>query len=169
MERKIRPAKPSDAEQILDHTKICGGETDNMSYGEEGFNITIEEEEKILEKIGKSQKQALFVAEVDGQIVGTGTYTGSNNKRMAHRGSIGLCVQKLYWSQGIGSALIEALIGFGKNTGQAKIISLGVRSDNHAAIHLYEKYGFKKIGTFEGYYEIEGKLIDVDYMNLKLF
>ncbi len=46
---------------------------------------------------------------------------------------------------------MEALIDFGKNTGQAKILSLGVRSDNQAAIHLYEKYGFKKIGTFEGY------------------
>lgn len=168
MQIKIRPAQPSDAEQILNHTKICGGETDNMSYGAEGFNITVEEEEKILERIEKSHKQAIFVAEADGQIVGTGTYTGSHNKRMAHRGSIGLCVQKLYWGQGIGSSLMEALIDFGKNTAKAKIISLGVRSDNQAAIHLYEKYGFKKIGTFEGYYEIEGKLIDVDYMNLKL-
>lgn len=168
MEFKIREAVPSDAEQILLHTKICGGETDNMSYGEEGFRYTVEQEKIILENVFKSKRQLFLVAEVDGKIVGTANYTTSNMKRLAHRGSIGLCVQRKYWNQGIATSFMEHLIQFAKEEAKAKIISLGVRSDNESAIHLYEKFGFQKIGTFEGYYEIDDELIDVDYMNLKL-
>lgn len=53
MNFKIRRALPSDAEQILEHTRICGGETDNMSLGSEGFRITIADEAKFLEKLKK--------------------------------------------------------------------------------------------------------------------
>lgn len=167
MEFKIREAQPSDAEQILLNAKICGGETDNLSYGEEGFSFTLEQEKLFLENLLKSHNQILLVAEVDDKIVGTASYTTSIVKRLAHRGCIGLCVQREYWNQGIATSFMKHLIKFGKEA-KAKIISLGVRSDNEAAIHLYKKFGFEKIGTFEGYYEINNELIDVDYMNLKL-
>lgn len=165
---RIREALPSDAEQILLNAKICGGETDNLSYGKEGFSYTLEQEETFLKNLLKSHNQILFVAEVDNKIVGTASYTTSNVNRLAHRGSIGLCVQKKFWNQGIATSFMEHLIKFGKEEAEAKIISLGVRSDNQVAIHLYKKFGFEKIGTFEGYYEIDNELIDVDYMNLKL-
>ena len=87
-----------------------------------------------------SQNQILFVAEVDSKIVGTASCATSNIKRLSHRGSIGLCVQKKFWNQGIATSFMEHLI----------------------------KFGFEKIGTFEGDYEIDNELIDVDYMNLKL-
>ena len=168
MEFEIREALPSDAEQILLNAKKCGGETDNLSYGKEGFSYTLEQEEEFLKNLLKSQNQILFVAEVDSKIVGTASYTTSNIKRLSHRGSIGLCVQKKFWNQGIATSFMEHLIKFGKEEAEAKIISLGVRSDNQVAIHLYKKFGFEKIGTFEGYYEIDNELIDVDSMNLKL-
>ena len=41
MDFEIREALPSDAEQILLNAKICGGETDNLSYGKEGFSYTL--------------------------------------------------------------------------------------------------------------------------------
>ena len=164
----IREALPRDAEEILLHSKICGGETDNLSYGEEGFRFTIVEEVKFLENLLKSHNQILLVADVKGNIVGTASYTTSNIKRLSHRGSIGLCIQKEFWNQGIGTLLMESLIKFAKEEAKSKIVSLAVRSDNSRAIHLYKKFGFKKVGTFEGYYEIDGKLIDIDYMNLKL-
>ena len=168
MDFEIREALPSDAEQILLNAKICGGETDNLSYGKEGFSYTLEQEEEFLKNLLKSQNQILFVAEVDSKIVGIASYTTSNIKRLSHRGSIGLCVQKKFWNQGMATSFMEHLIKFGKEEAEAKIISLGVRSDNQVAIHLYKKFGFEKIGTFEGYYEIDNELIDVDYMNLKL-
>lgn len=168
MDFTIREALPSDAKEIIEHTKICGSETDNMSYGPEGIQISVKEEEKFLEGVLNNSKQIMLVAEINGVIVGTANYTTSNVSRLDHRGSIGLCVQRKYWNMGIATSFMEHLIKFGKEESKSKNISLAVRSDNHVAIQLYEKFGFKKIGTFEGYYEIDNKLIDVDYMILKL-
>ena len=168
MKINIRESLSSDAEQILEHLKICGSETDNTSYGEEGLPITIEEEERILQELLNSDDEIMLVAEENGMIVGTANYSSSKNRRMSHRGSIGLCVQRKFWNQGIATNLIETLIRFAKEKAKSKIISLEVRSDNKAAIHLYKKFGFEKIGTFEGYFEIDGDLIDFDYMYLKI-
>lgn len=94
MDFKIREALTSDAEQILLNAKICGGETDNLCYGKEGFSYSLEQEKLFLENLLKSQNQILFVAELDSNIVGTASYTTSNVKRLAHRGSIGLSNDK---------------------------------------------------------------------------
>lgn len=168
MEIKIREALPSDAGQILEHIKICGGETDNLSYGSEGLKLSIEEEKKFLENLLKSKNQIMLVAETNGSIVGTANYSTSNIKRMSHRGTIGVCVQKKFWKRGIATSFMKQLIKFGREEAKGEIISLKVRSDNDSAIHLYKKFGFKKIGTFEGYYRIGDELIDVLFMNLKL-
>ncbi|WP_406035268.1 GNAT family N-acetyltransferase [Treponema saccharophilum] len=39
-----------------------------------------------------------------------------------------------------------------------------MRSDNIAAIKLYEKFGFEKIGRFRGFFKINGEFIDFDIM-----
>lgn len=57
------------------------------------------------------------------------------------------------------------LIALAKQSG-LKILSLEVRSDNKSAIHLYENLGFQKIGTFKGFMEVDGLLIDFDIMEL---
>ena len=48
---------------------------------------------------------------------------------------------------GIGSKLLEKMIEC-----VDKDITLEVRKDNFPAIHLYEKYNFKRIGIRKGYY-----------------
>lgn len=168
MKINIREALPSDAGQILEHIKICGSETDNLSYGEEGLSITIEEEKRILQELLNCDNEIMLVAEINGMIVGTANYSTLKNGRMSHRGNIGLCVQRKFWNQGIATNFIDTLIVFAKDKAKSKIISLEVRSDNKTAIHLYKKFGFEKIGTFEGYFEIDGDLIDFDYMYLKI-
>lgn len=168
MKINIRETLPSDARQILEHIKICGSETDNLSYGEEGLPITIEEEKRILQELLNCDNEIMLVAEVNGMIVGTANYSTLKNRRMSHRGNIGLCVQRKFWNQGIATNFIDTLIVFAKDKAKSKIISLEVRSDNKTAIHLYKKFGFEKIGTFEGYFEIDGDLIDFDYMYLKI-
>ena len=79
-----------------------------------------------------------------------------------------MSVRKAYWNRGVGTQLMEKILEFAKESAGADIVSLEVRSDNAAAIHLYEKFGFEKIGTFRGYFKIDGELIDFDIMERML-
>ena len=63
---------------------------------------------------------------------------------------------------------MEQLIDFSKNTAGTEIISLEVRSDNKRAIALYKRFGFKKVGTFNGFMKIDGTNISCDIMQLKI-
>ena len=42
------------------------------------------------------------------------------------------------------------------------------KKHNARAIHLYEKYGFRKLCTFPHFFKINGEYIDFDLMNLEL-
>ena len=164
----IEKAKTTDAEAILNFTKICGSETDNLSFGESGIPISVEQEASYIGSIENSDTDIFFVARDGKEIVGTGNYTSFPKKRMAHRGEFGISVRKSYWNQGVGSMLMEHILDFAKNVAKSEIVSLEVRSDNEAAIHLYRKFGFEKIGTFKGYFKIGEELIDFDIMELFL-
>ena len=164
----IEKAKAQDAEAILEFTKICGSETDNLSFGENGIPVSADEEASYLASVENSDKDIFLVARDGNEIVGTCSYSAFPKKRMAHRGEFGISVRKSYWNQGVGTMLMEHILDFAKNTAKSQIVSLEVRSDNEAAIHLYRKFGFEKIGTFRGFFKIEDELIDCDIMELFL-
>ena len=86
----------------------------------------------------------MFLAKCDGKIVGCASLNRLP-RRMKHRGDFAISVAKEYWNKGIGSQLLSNIIAFAKGN-NFEIIDLQVLSDNKSAIHLYEKYGFKRIG-----------------------
>ena len=88
-------------------------------------------------------------------------------RRMSHRAEFGISVTKSEWGQGIGSALLQKIIDYAKEH-TIELINLEVRSDNIRAIHVYEKYGFRKIGTSPAYYKMDGTYYDFDLMVLDL-
>lgn len=167
-EIKIEKASREDAEAILDFLKICGAETDNLSFDGNGLPISVEQERAFIASLENSDKSVFFVARDGDEIVGTANYSVFPGKRMAHRGELGVTVRKSHWRRGIGTMLMERALDFAKNTAGSEIVSLEVRSDNAAAVRLYEKFGFEKIGTFIGYFKIDGKLVDFDIMELFL-
>ena len=63
--------------------------------------------------------------------------------------------------------LMKALIQYAKDNG-IEIINLDVRKDNEQAIRLYEKFGFRHIGTSPAYFKIEEEYIDFAGMYLDL-
>lgn len=54
--------------------------------------------------------------------------------------------------RGLSSALMEACLEKAKALAIERIV-LEVRVSNEAAIHLYEKYGFEKLGIRKGFYD----------------
>ena len=166
MEFTIEKATVQDAAAMIEYLKQIGAETDNLTFGSEGLSITLEAEEMYIKEIEESSSDVMFVAKVDGKIVGDASLNRLP-RRMNHRGDFGIAVVKEYWNQGIGSRLLEKILNFAKYN-EFKIIDLQVRSDNLSAIHLYEKYGFKKIGTHPAFFEIDNKYVSFDYMYLEL-
>lgn len=168
MEFYIAKATKDDAKEILELSKICGEETDYLSYGSEGLGFSLEQEEAYLEQINQSSKDVFYIAKIHNEIVGMASYSTFSKKRMSHRGEIGICIRKSAWHQGIGQAFMEKLLHFAKYQAQVQIISLEVCNENKRAISLYKNFGFKKVGTFEGFFKIDERLLDFDIMELKL-
>lgn len=168
MDLIIEKAKPSDAAEMLAYLKQIGGETDNLTFGSEGLPFTVEQEEDYIRSLEDSNSCVMFVARLDGKIVGDASFTSPTRERIRHRGELGISVVKSAWGLGIGSKLMEAVIDFARNTAQVEIIFLEVRSDNARAIRLYEKFGFEKTGVARGVLKINGQRIDCDLMSLYL-
>jgi ribosomal-protein-alanine N-acetyltransferase len=55
--------------------------------------------------------------------------------------------------RGIGSLLVSHLISYAKEQGVSKYF-LEVRESNLAAIHLYERFGFVKVGVSKNHYTL---------------
>lgn len=162
----IERARPEEAAELLDYLKIVGGETDNLSFGAEGVPLSLEEEQDYLRAQCGSTDNAQYFAKVDDEIIGTASLNRNHN-RMSHRGVFGISLKKAWWGCGAASALMEVILDFAKENGFEQL-NLEVRSNNTRAIHLYEKYGFRKLCTFPHFFKINGEYIDFDLMNLEL-
>ena len=162
----IKRAQAEDAAALLDYLKIVGGETENLSFGAEGVPLDLETEQVYLGKQCGSSDNVQYLAKVDGEIIGTASLN-RKPRRMSHRGEFGISLKKAWWGCGAASALMEAVLAFAKENGFEQL-NLEVRSDNIRAIRLYEKFGFRKLCTFPGFFKINGETIDFDLMNLEL-
>lgn len=89
----------------------------------------------------------------------TQAFTWSGDKRIC---------KKALWGNQIGTRFMEQLIEFAQKTAKTEILSLKVRSDNERAIALYKRFGFEKVGTFNGYMKINGIDVNCDIMRLCL-
>lgn len=162
----IREAATDDVEKIIEYTRIIGGETDNLTYGAEGMPLTVDKERSFLQNISEAEHSVFYCALKDSVLVGTANLSGMP-RRMSHRAELGISVLKAEWNNGVGTELLNHIIDYAKVHG-IEIINLEVRSDNSAAIHLYEKFGFKKTGTIPAFFKIGNTYIDFDIMSLDL-
>ena len=134
----IKEALPEDAEARIAYSKQVGSETDNLSFGKEGFPISLEEEQEEIRTFSKDPKSVCYFAWKNGNLVGSGELRA-----------------------------FPKLIDYaGEN--DVELINLEVRGDNSRAIHLYEKFGFKKVGTLPAYFKVGEEYIDLDSMVLDL-
>lgn len=162
----IERATATDAAVILEYLKQVGGETDNLTFGAEGLPFTREDEEDYITQIEQSCDDIMLVAKDNGIIVGNASLNRLP-RRMRHRGDFSVSVAKEYWNKGIGGQLLSKILEFAKEN-TFEVIDLQVRSDNLRAIHLYEKYGFQKIGAHPAFFKISEEEISFDYMCLRI-
>ena len=162
----IAKASANDAAALLAFLRQVGSETNNLTFGMEGLPFTVEAEEAYINQIENSSDEVMLIAKDNGKIVANASLSRMP-RRMQHRGDFSVAVLKDYWNQGLGTQLLREIIGFAKEH-HFSVIDLQVRSDNLSAIHVYEKYGFKKIGTHPAFFKINDINVSFDYMYLEL-
>jgi putative acetyltransferase len=114
-------------------------------------------------KLGASD--LMLVAERDGELVGlAGLHGVGTSPRRAHARTLGLWVAPHAHRQGVGGALMQALVDVADRWMGALRLELTVNSDNTAAIALYKRFGFELEGTHRGYALRDGALIDCHAM-----
>ena len=107
-----------------------------------------------------------LVAEVDGRVVGSAGLHVQPADRRRHVGWIGMGVHDDFQGQGVGTALMEALLDLAFNWLGLHRIELTVYADNAPAVHLYRKFGFEIEGTARAYALRHRELVDAHHMAL---
>jgi ribosomal-protein-alanine N-acetyltransferase len=91
-------------------------------------------------------------ARVDDKLVGYGGIARLGRKKPYEYEIHTIGVDAAYQGQGIGRQLLAALL----ETANGGTVFLEVRTDNEAAISLYESVGFVRVGTRRRYYRASG-------------
>jgi RimJ/RimL family protein N-acetyltransferase len=164
----IRSVEPEDAACMLQYMKIMLGETPFLLRTLEEFNYTPEEEAQVLAGRKNDPRSLMLVAETEGQIIASADVCSHGAKsRVLHRAELGISVRKDYWRQGIGSALMDRLISFAKQSGFEQI-ELTVESKNLRALRLYLKNGFIVYGTRPHGMKYPDGSYDNDYLMVRM-
>lgn len=164
----IRKAVRSDALKMVQYVSKIGGESDNLTFGLNEFDITVEKEELIIDSTNSRDNSIMIVAEMDGQIVSMLSLGSGTRQRTRHVGEFGITVGKPFWGLGIGSAMIEYMLEWARDTHIIRKINLRARIDNKNAISLYKKYGFKEEGVATRDLYINGIFYDSVLMGLEI-
>jgi ribosomal protein S18 acetylase RimI-like enzyme len=106
-----------------------------------------------------------YVAIVSEHVVGWADIIPSRIPIYSHGGTLGMGVLPRFRGQGLGKRLIEACIARAWENGLARI-QLEVRADNHAALRLYEKCGFRREGIKVRAMRFDGQDFDAVHMAL---
>ena len=97
----------------------------------------------------KKKGGVYLVVEAGGKILGNAAVELHKEPAKKHVGEFGIMLRKEARGKGIGEKLLRCVIEEAKKVLKVKIITLEVMASNKVALHLYEKCGFKVIGTIK--------------------
>lgn len=103
------------------------------------------------------------------QLVGAISCDRDPRSKVRHIGHIvGTMVRSDQQGQGVGRALLDALIARASADDELHQLTLTVTASNAAAVRLYESAGFSRYGTLPRAIRVAGRFFDKDLMLLQL-
>jgi RimJ/RimL family protein N-acetyltransferase len=159
---EVRTARREDLEQLLDLLEAVAAE--GRWIGTEAPIDRAARRRQLEETIEGDERSVRFVAVVDGEVVGN----LGMELRPYNVAELGMFVGRDWRGRGVGSALVEAGIGWARSVGAHKV-ALQLWPHNHAALALYRKFGFEQEGRLRRHYpRRNGELWDALVMGLVL-
>lgn len=158
MDFYIRPAKPADAEDFWRMRTARGVFETILGNPGEGP----QKSQTWLNNPGPGTylMVAVLREEHSEKVIGTVSLSVPQNPRTAHCGGIGIMVDQAYQHQGVGRALMEAIIDLADNWLMLLRLELTAFADNQRAVALYEKMGFQREGLKKMAAVRDGKYMD---------
>lgn len=145
----IRPAVMADAERLrVYETRLTAEEASEPTIRE-----TLKKERECIRwyiKGDRKRKARLLVAEHDKDVIGRVNIDRFPYNINNHVFVMGVSAAKDWRRLGLGKALSECAIAEGKRMGNMKVVTLNVAGFNKAAIKMYRKPGFRKVGAIPG-------------------
>ena len=141
MNYTIRPAWPEDAAWITALRRMPG-------VFEHAASLPSDRSRRMEELLRQPGQNRHFLVAVspDNTVLGLVMLTVESNPRRRHSGGLGIMVRTDCQGQGIGTALLEAVLDLADNWLMLRRVELEVYADNQRAVRLYEKFGFEAEG-----------------------
>jgi RimJ/RimL family protein N-acetyltransferase len=158
----VRRAEPNDAQGLKELGDAVGSEPEGWLVTTNGWRDA-SDERRYLRAIRRYPNAAVFVADDEGVIVGRLSIARDQHPASRHVADLGLMVAQSHRRRGIGTALLQAAVDWGQETGVRKL-ELHVFPWNEAAIALYEKFGFEREGYRKEHYRRGDEYVDAILM-----
>lgn len=158
MQITIRRSQVSDAAgyaQLMAHPEVFSGLLQLPYPSEEMWKLRLQDN-------AAPGKADLSLVAVSGEeLVGSaGLFAAGAPLRRRHVMTLGISVAAQAQGQGVGRALMAALLDYADNWAQVLRIELTVYTDNARAIRLYESFGFEREGLMRAYALRDGAYVD---------
>jgi ribosomal-protein-alanine acetyltransferase len=135
----VRPARKDDLAAAVELERMC--------FGSGSFSLT----KRQLQYLQRRPTAVFLVAEQQGTVVGQGVALVRQHRSGASGRIYSLATHPERRGQGIGESLLRSMVEELGARGVRRVY-LEVDEDNAAAIRLYERRGFRKVGTLPNYY-----------------
>lgn len=159
----IRQIHESDAMEFMDLRKTIEEETQFMLLEPGERETALQEERSLIAEVMATDNQAIFVAQVNGMLVGY--LKASGGKYIKNRHSVYLTAGVLqdFTGRGIGTRLFSELEQWAIEH-EIHRLELIVMQHNEAAIGLYKKVGYEIEGIKRNSLFVDGVYVDEYYM-----
>ena len=165
----IRYPRIEDAAGLLTMLQNSVATTDYLLLTPEEANMTLEQEIAWLTDVLSDNNKMMLTAVHDNKVIGNVDLTIGPIIKRRHWATLGITIVKEWRGLGLGNILMNTLIDLAKENKEIEIIGLDVFADNHHAISLYEKLGFKKEARIKNSFKLsDNTYIDNIIMTLKI-
>ncbi|HXA30078.1 MAG TPA: GNAT family N-acetyltransferase [Candidatus Angelobacter sp.] len=161
----IRPSRPDeDAAELIAIRDEVAAEGELIA-GAPGERSALEENLALANLLVAGGLALTLV--VDDRVVGNLLVERRRGRYESHRGDVSMAIRKGFRGAGLGRALLDAAVDWGRAVGIAKL-TLGVFPTNQPALALYRAVGFEAEGVLRDHLRLPAGDRDVLLMGLAL-
>lgn len=153
----IRSAFPEDAQQVLEYVRAFVYDAEYVPLVDGEFNLTLEQEEQLLQSYLDRENCVFLIALCEGKIVANLNIEGHSREILKHTAMLGMGSLLDWRGFGIGKFIMAEAVAWAKENPVLELIWLEVYEEHEVARNLYKNAGFVECGRIPNKFKFEGK------------